>query len=115
MKNPVSVIQPAAGAARAARPRLTQYLARVVLLALVAVAAVGAALATQAAPASQEPGLHVANPPIPTGIPSTVPTIPAPLATATPCVVIFTDVPTSNPFYGFIRCLVCHQVVSGYQ
>src|SRR5215212_510935 len=115
MKNSGSVIQPAAGATHDSRRRLPQYLARVVLLALVAVAAVSAALATQAAPVTQERGVHSGNPPVPTGIPSTVPTVPPPLMTATPCVVVFTDVPSSSPFYSYIRCLVCHQVVSGYQ
>jgi photosystem II stability/assembly factor-like uncharacterized protein len=39
---------------------------------------------------------------------------PPPVATATPCTIRFTDVDQNNPFYGFIRCLACRQVVSGY-
>ena len=40
----------------------------------------------------------------------------SPLAspTATPCLLTFTDVPPTNPFYLFIRCLACRQIVSGY-
>ena len=37
-------------------------------------------------------------------------------ATATPthCALTFTDVDPNNPFYSFIRCLACRQIVSGY-
>jgi hypothetical protein len=35
-------------------------------------------------------------------------------ATATPCAITFTDVDPNNPFYVFIRCLACRQIVSGY-
>ncbi|HUS15168.1 MAG TPA: SBBP repeat-containing protein, partial [Chloroflexia bacterium] len=41
------------------------------------------------------------------------PTVP-PGATVTPCAVEFSDVPPSNPFYTFVRCLVCRGIVSGY-
>jgi hypothetical protein len=34
--------------------------------------------------------------------------------TATPCALTFTDVDPTNPFYPFIRCLACRQIVSGY-
>jgi len=34
--------------------------------------------------------------------------------TATPCPIQFTDVPSTNPFYVFIRCLACRGIVSGY-
>jgi hypothetical protein len=58
-------------------------------------------------------------PPSATGTPtapgsgSRTPTPPA-SPTATVCSVGFTDVPPSNPFYLFIRCLACRQIVSGY-
>ena len=34
--------------------------------------------------------------------------------TATVCAVTFDDVDPTNPFYSFIRCLACRQIVSGY-
>jgi hypothetical protein len=34
--------------------------------------------------------------------------------TATACAITFGDVDPSNPFYPFIRCLACRQIVSGY-
>jgi hypothetical protein len=34
--------------------------------------------------------------------------------TATACTITFADVDVNNPFYGFVRCLACRQVVSGY-
>jgi hypothetical protein len=39
-----------------------------------------------------------------------------PTATATPtvCVVAFSDVPSSDPFYTMIRCLACRGVLNGY-
>jgi hypothetical protein len=47
--------------------------------------------------------------------PSPTPTQPAvPTATATPCTITFTDVDVNNPFYVFIRCLACRNIVSGY-
>src|SRR5207253_7519935 len=41
---------------------------------------------------------------------------PEPTATATytPCPIQFADLPTSNPFYSFIRCLACRGIISGY-
>ncbi len=39
---------------------------------------------------------------------------PAPISTSTPCVITFTDVPATNPFYTYIRCLACRGIVSGY-
>jgi hypothetical protein len=42
---------------------------------------------------------------------------PTPLATATPaaaCTVNFSDVSSDNPFYAYVRCLVCHGIASGY-
>ena len=32
----------------------------------------------------------------------------------TPCPIQFSDVDQTNPFYGFIRCLACRNIVSGY-
>jgi hypothetical protein len=34
--------------------------------------------------------------------------------TPTHCAIQFTDVDLNNPFYGFIRCLACRQIISGY-
>jgi hypothetical protein len=42
--------------------------------------------------------------------PTPTPTVPPP----TPCPVQFTDVDPTNPFYAFVRCLACRQIVSGY-
>src|SRR5205823_3474444 len=67
---------------------------------------------------------QVCGPPTPT--PSGTPSTPIPTATfpacnsytATPtstvCPMQFTDVPPSNPFYPFVRCLACRHIVSGY-
>jgi hypothetical protein len=38
----------------------------------------------------------------------------SPTATATVCTITFTDVDQNNPFYTFIRCLACRNIVSGY-
>ncbi|HUS16625.1 MAG TPA: S-layer homology domain-containing protein, partial [Chloroflexia bacterium] len=48
----------------------------------------------------------------PTGTvpPSTTP----PAATATACPIQFADVPATDPFYPYIRCLVCRGIISGY-
>ncbi len=37
-----------------------------------------------------------------------------PTATYTPCALQFTDVPSSNTFYVFVRCLACRGIVGGY-
>jgi hypothetical protein len=37
-----------------------------------------------------------------------------PVASATPCPIQFSDVPPSQPFYAYIRCLTCRGIVSGY-
>ena len=55
--------------------------------------------------------------PVPTGTPLPVPTNTPPpggTATPTPCPIQFSDVDANNPFYGFIRCLACRGIVSGY-
>jgi hypothetical protein len=49
--------------------------------------------------------------PTPTLVPSPSPT-PSPAPTA--CPITFSDVDPANPFYPFIRCLACRQIVSGY-
>jgi hypothetical protein len=38
----------------------------------------------------------------------------SPTPTPTVCPIQFTDVDQNNPFYPFIRCLACRQIVSGY-
>ncbi len=50
--------------------------------------------------------------PIPpsTGTPTAIPVPP----TSTPCALNFTDVPPTNPFYSYIRCLACRGIISGY-
>ena len=54
--------------------------------------------------------------PVPTDtpMPATSTDTPVPTATVTPCMISFSDVDPSNPFYGFIRCLACRGIVSGY-
>jgi hypothetical protein len=96
--------------------RLVQYLGRVALLGLVALFALGLALATPTTPAAhaQSPARGGLVPAVPTAVPSAIPTLPGPLPTVTPCVVILSDVSPNHPFYTYIRCLVCHGVVSGY-
>jgi hypothetical protein len=50
--------------------------------------------------------------PTPTGTPA--PPALTPTVTPTPCTIQFTDVDLNNPFYVFIRCLACRQIISGY-
>ena len=40
--------------------------------------------------------------------------VPSPTATPTQCPLVFNDVPATNTFYPYVRCLVCLGVVSGY-
>ncbi|HYP41732.1 MAG TPA: S-layer homology domain-containing protein [Chloroflexia bacterium] len=53
-----------------------------------------------------------------TGTPSATPIATATAATATPppngCTSDFTDVPPSNTFYAFVRCLACRGIIGGY-
>jgi hypothetical protein len=37
-----------------------------------------------------------------------------PVVSPTPCPITFTDVPPSQPFYAYIRCLACRGIVAGY-
>jgi thermitase len=47
------------------------------------------------------------------GTPTSTPTsTPAPAPTQ--CAIAFSDVPASSAFYGFIRCLACRGIISGY-
>ncbi len=39
---------------------------------------------------------------------------PPPTSTPTACPIQFSDVPSDNPFYEYIRCLTCRGIVSGY-
>jgi hypothetical protein len=39
----------------------------------------------------------------------------SPTATPTACTLSFEDVPVTNTFYPFVRCLACQGIVSGYQ
>jgi hypothetical protein len=50
-----------------------------------------------------------------TGVPvnTETPTI-VPTATPTSCAIFFTDVPSTNTFYPFVRCLACRGIISGY-
>jgi hypothetical protein len=68
-------------------------------------------------------GTHTAVPPtstrtsIPTGTSTTAPSSTSTsVASVTPtvCVLPFTDVPPSDPFYAYINCLYCRGVISGY-
>jgi predicted extracellular nuclease/phosphatidylserine/phosphatidylglycerophosphate/cardiolipin synthase-like enzyme len=45
---------------------------------------------------------------------SVVPTSTGVAATPTSCSLTFSDVPSSNTFYTYIRCLVCRGIISGY-
>ena len=54
-----------------------------------------------------------ATPPGP--LPSSTPTAtPTPTASPTVCLLQFADVPATNPFYDYIRCLACRGIVGGY-
>ncbi|HUS16725.1 MAG TPA: M14 family zinc carboxypeptidase, partial [Chloroflexia bacterium] len=70
---------------------------------------VPAATATLPAPSSTTTSVPVGSA---TVVPSATST--AGVATMTPCPVQFTDVPPTDPFYPFIRCLVCRGIISGY-
>jgi photosystem II stability/assembly factor-like uncharacterized protein/ribosomal protein L30/L7E len=55
--------------------------------------------------------------PTPTATPTNTPSPGAsPTVTTTPtaCTVQFTDVPTTHPFYPYIRCLACRGILGGY-
>jgi hypothetical protein len=52
--------------------------------------------------------------PTPTRTPASFTPTPTTTPTATTCVIAFTDVDPTNPFYHFIRCLACRGIVSGY-
>jgi hypothetical protein len=39
---------------------------------------------------------------------------PVPTSTSTACAITFSDVPTVDAFYPYIRCLVCRGIISGY-
>jgi hypothetical protein len=49
-----------------------------------------------------------------TVLPPTDTSTSTPQATATPCLVNFTDVPPDSTFYQYIRCLACRGIISGY-
>jgi poly(hydroxyalkanoate) depolymerase family esterase len=53
--------------------------------------------------------------PMPSGDQTPTPTL-IPIATATPtaCPIQFSDVPSDNTFYSYVRCLACRGIVSGY-
>jgi hypothetical protein len=53
------------------------------------------------------------NTPTPTRTSTASPTAP-PTATSTPCTIQYSDVPQGSPFYDYIRCLACRNVLSGY-
>jgi hypothetical protein len=69
--------------------------------------------AATATPGPASPTVTLAATGTPTAIPATRTPGP-PIPTSTTCPVQFTDVPASNPFYLFIRCLACRGIVSGY-
>ncbi len=53
--------------------------------------------------------MEIYRPPYTCGTPT-----PGPTTTPTPCTISFTDVDANDPFYPFIRCLVCRFIISGY-
>ncbi|HET9496461.1 MAG TPA: S-layer homology domain-containing protein, partial [Chloroflexia bacterium] len=57
---------------------------------------------THTATSTAQPGLT--NTPLPS----------TPIPTPTACVLAFEDVPPTNTFYPFVRCMVCKGIVSGY-
>ncbi len=54
--------------------------------------------------------------PTPTNTPLPTQTPGGPTATPVPtvCTLNFEDVPSTNPFYSYIRCLACRDIISGY-
>jgi hypothetical protein len=64
------------------------------------------------------PGVELLTPAGPCPTPSVVASATATsgIATATPtaCTLQFTDVPPTNTFYPFVRCLACQGIISGY-
>ena len=104
---------------------------RVLLLILFAALFLAGLSATQATAAPRgTPAVRPAlPPPVVTGSPSATPTLPLPRPTGTlpgpvptstatptptPCAISFSDVPPSDPFFGYVRCLACRGIVSGY-
>ncbi len=53
--------------------------------------------------------------PTPNLTPTSMPTLTStPTPTPTACTISFVDVPTTQPFYPYIRCLACRGIVGGY-
>ncbi|HET9496344.1 MAG TPA: S-layer homology domain-containing protein [Chloroflexia bacterium] len=52
--------------------------------------------------------------PSPTGPPATATNLPTVTSTPTACTLAFADVPPTNTFYPFVRCLACRGIISGY-
>jgi glucose/arabinose dehydrogenase len=65
-------------------------------------------------PASSTPLPPTSTPGGPSNTPAPPTSTPGVGGTATPCAITFSDVDQNNPFYAFIRCLACRQIVSGY-
>lgn len=76
-------------------------------------------------PPSMTPTVPAASPTVPPTVPPTLPptappTVPPTVTgnpaspTPTACTISFSDVPPSNPFYPYIRCLACRGIISGY-
>ncbi len=42
------------------------------------------------------------------------PSVPTPTPVSTQCPIQFTDVPEGSPFYAYVRCLACRNIVGGY-
>jgi hypothetical protein len=64
-------------------------------------------------PSSSATAVTTALVPTATGTPTPATAIPT-TATPTACLIQFTDVPTTNSFYPYIRCLACRAVLGGY-
>jgi carboxypeptidase T len=65
------------------------------------------------------PTATATTPPLATATATTPPatataTSPAGTATPTACTLEFTDVPSTNTFYPFVRCLACQGIINGY-
>jgi hypothetical protein len=68
-------------------------------------------------PSATQPVATATNPlPSATSDPPTNTPLPSPpTATPTVCTINFSDVPPGSPFYPYVLCLYCHDVVTGYQ
>jgi hypothetical protein len=65
-------------------------------------------------PTAPLPTVSVGTPTPPPPPPSATRTATAPVPTPTACTLSFEDVPVTNTFYPFVRCLACKGIINGY-